>query len=106
MANYFDDEGYVKNGNSSDFCLLCAMEDSRKHPGKNYYDIKDELTGKLLNKKVVKLRIMGTPRCICMECIKKIYDEHIAPTLSQEVKDLAKQKEELLKNKKSENSDK
>lgn len=105
MAKLFQDEGYVQYGNDSDFCLLCAMEDSRLHPGKNYYDTKQELTGQLLNKKVVKFRIMGTPRCICMDCIKKIYDKHIAPELSAEALDLKAQEEALLRNKNSENSD-
>lgn len=72
---------YIKFAGAGEFCITCAKKKNAEDPNKDFYDIKRELTGKIENKMVLNIRTSGVDQCVCMDCIKEIYDKYIAPTL-------------------------
>lgn len=75
---------YMKIGATKDSCYLCAKK-LGANPDRDAYDTMRSLEGKVENKKVVVIRKSGIDACICMDCIKEIYDEHIAPDIIVEI---------------------
>lgn len=76
---------YMKRGSALDYCTICAKK-LCKDKGIGFYEAQEELKGKLENNKAVILRTSGVDQCICMNCIKDIYSEHVAPTLEEDTK--------------------
>lgn len=74
---------HIKIASAGNFCVVCAKKlCAEKKIGA--YEAQAELKGKIENKKVLFVRTSGVDQCVCMDCIKDIYDEHIAPTLETE----------------------
>lgn len=69
-----DPNKVVRWGNYSDVCLLCLREKIQEEK-KDVVRVRKELSGKLLNKKVVKIRHGGTDIVLCEDHIKESYDE-------------------------------
>lgn len=76
---------HIKIASRKDVCYICAKKKGAT-PNRDAYETMRELQGHIENKKAVFIRKSGIDTFICMDCIKNIYDEHIAPTLVQEVK--------------------
>lgn len=72
---------FMKIAGAGDHCTICAKKLCAEKKI-SAYDAQTELKGKLENKKAVIVRTSGIDQCICMDCIKDIYDEHVAPTLT------------------------
>ena len=95
---------YMKIGSAKDSCYICAKKAGATSQ-RDAYDTMRAFQGKIENQKIVSIRKSGIDACICMNCIKEIYDEHIAPTLVvEEVKELPKEepKEEIKEEPKEE----
>lgn len=82
-TNYNQINDYMKIASSKDSCWICAKKNGAK-PGRDAYDTLRELEGKIENQPVIVIRRSGIDTCICMNCIKEVYDNHIAPTLPKE----------------------
>jgi hypothetical protein len=74
---------HVKIASAGNFCIVCAKKLCAEKKI-SAYDAERELKGRIDNKKVLFVRTSGVDQCVCMDCIKDIYDEHIAPTLPTE----------------------
>ena len=73
---------YMKIAGANDVCTICAKKLCEKEKiGAS--EAKEKLRAHIENKEAVYLRTSGTDQCICMDCIKDIYDEHIAPMLPE-----------------------
>lgn len=75
---------YMRIASAGDHCVICAKKACAADKSLDAYSAQRQLQGKIENKKVVIVRTSGVDQCICMDCIKDIYDEHIAPTLPVE----------------------
>lgn len=64
----------VKWGNYSDCCLICLREKMEEEKIGNV-QARKELTGKLLDKKVIKIRHSGTDVVVCKEHWQKAIDK-------------------------------
>lgn len=82
-TNYNQINDYMKIASAKDSCWICAKKRGTE-PGRDAYDTLRELQGAIENKPVIIIRRSGIDTCICMDCVKEIYDEHIAPTLPKE----------------------
>lgn len=92
---------YMKVGSATDSCYICAKK-AGATSGRDAYETMRAFQGKVENQKVVSIRKSGIDACICMDCIKEIYDEYIAPTLAtEEVKE--EPKEEIKETKTASN---
>lgn len=95
-TNFNQINDYMKIASAKDSCWICAKKKGSQ-PGRDAYDTLRELEGAVENKPVIFIRRSGIDTCICMDCIKEVYDKHIAPTLKQEVKDEQLSKSEPAK---------
>ena len=68
MAMLTKPQEIVQLGNRSDVCILCARE-----AGIRFAEAKRELRGKLEGKKVLRA---NSETCYCLDCLKKLTDEH------------------------------
>lgn len=92
---------YMKVGSATDSCYICAKK-AGATSRRDAYETMRAFQGKVENQKVVSIRKSGIDACICMDCIKEIYDEYIAPTLAtEEVKE--EPKEEIKETKPASN---
>lgn len=82
-TNFNQINDYMKIASGKDSCWICAKKKGAQ-PGRDAYDTLRELEGAVENKPVIVIRRSGIDTCICMDCIKEVYDEHIAPTLKKE----------------------
>lgn len=73
---------HIKIASAGNFCVVCAKKLCAEKKI-SAYDAQAELKGKIENKKVLFVRTSGLDQCVCMDCIKNIYDEHIVPTLTE-----------------------
>lgn len=71
---------YMKLGSGKDSCWICAKKITLSKAN-DAYEAMRGLEGKVENQKVIVIRRSGIDTCICMECIKTVYDEHIKPTI-------------------------
>lgn len=83
-TNFNQINEYMKIGSAKDSCWVCAKKMGVQN-SRDAYETLRSLEGKVENQKVVVIRRSGIDTCICMDCIKTIYDEHISPTIVQEV---------------------
>lgn len=72
---------YMKMGSAKDSCYICAKKLGTT-PKQDAYEIMRKLQGQMENKPMVITKKSGVDTCICMNCIKEIYDTHIAPTIT------------------------
>lgn len=79
-TNYNKINEYMKIGTAKDSCYICARK-LGTDSSRDAYDAMRALEGKVENKKVITIRKSGIDACICMDCLKEIYDEHISPTI-------------------------
>lgn len=79
-TNFNQINEYMKIGSSKDSCWICAKK-MGVQGSRDAYDTLRSLEGKVENKKVIVIRRSGIDTCICMDCVKTIHDEHIAPTI-------------------------
>lgn len=82
----------VKWGNYSDCCLICLREKMEEEKIGNV-QARKELTGKLLDKKVIKIRHSGTDVVVCKEHWQKAIDK-----LNSKGKEAATSLAEYVKN--------
>jgi hypothetical protein len=71
---------YIKIAGATDFCVICAKKLCAKEKI-SAEAARIKLSNSLENKKAIFVRTSGVDQCICMDCVKEIHDEHIAPTL-------------------------
>lgn len=74
---------YMKLGSGKDSCWICAKKITLSKAN-DAYEAMRSLEGKVENQKVIVIRRSGIDTCICMECIKTVYDEHIKHTVVDE----------------------
>lgn len=86
-TNYNKINEYMKLGSAKDSCYICAKK-LGTNESRDAYEAMRALQGKMENKKIVTINKSGIDACICMDCIKDIYDEHIYPTLPVTKEDL------------------
>lgn len=79
-TNFNQINEYMKIASSKDSCYVCAKKINATNK-QDAYDIIKSLEGKIENQKVIVIRRSGIDTCICMDCIKDVYDNHIADTL-------------------------
>lgn len=84
-TNYNQINDYMKIASSKDSCWICAKKIGAE-PGRDAYETLRKLEGAIENKPVIVIRRSGIDTCICMDCVKEVYDNHIAPNLPKEVK--------------------
>lgn len=82
-TNYNQINEYMKIASSKDSCWICAKKLGAQ-PGRDAYETLRKLEGAVENKPVIVIRRSGIDTCICMDCVKEIYDNHIAPTITKE----------------------
>lgn len=78
--NFNQINSYIKLASAKDFCYICAKKKGASHE-RDAYETMRELKGQIENQKVLYVNKSGIDVCICMDCLKEIYDQHIAPTL-------------------------
>lgn len=82
-TNYNQINEYMKIASSKDSCWICAKKLGAQ-PGRDAYETLRTLEGAIENKPVIVIRRSGIDTCICMDCVKEVYDAHIAPNIVKE----------------------
>lgn len=77
-TNFNQINEYMKIASSKDSCWICAKK-AGTNPNRDVYDVLRSLEGAIENKPVIVIRRSGIDTCICMDCVKDIYNTHVAP---------------------------
>lgn len=77
---------YLKIAGDSDYCTICAKKLCAEEKI-GAYEAQAKLKGKIANKKAIFVRTSGLDQCICMNCVKDIYDEHVVEFVESQEKE-------------------
>lgn len=83
---------YVKRGGRHDYCYICAKKKA-KIVKKDASTVINSMKGHMENVPVLFFKKNGEETCICMDCMRELYEEHILPAIVKEVTPIVSENE-------------